>query len=226
MATHEDCVPRRRPGGPLFRDQHEAARLPRHDITVFERNRPDDTFGWGVVFSEETFDNIAANDLAQRGRDPLPLRLLGRHRRSLSRSEDRIERPWLFRHRAQATAHAAAAACARTECRSCVSRPRSRAPATLAKTYDLVVAADGLNSRTRAEFARAFQARHRHAQEQVRLARHASEIRRCLHVHLRRNRTRLDLGPRLPVRCRHRDVHRRVLGRDVAEIRLRRDEPG
>ncbi|MFM7280417.1 MAG: NAD(P)-binding protein, partial [Planctomycetia bacterium] len=22
-------------------------------ITVFERNRPDDTFGWGVVFSDE-----------------------------------------------------------------------------------------------------------------------------------------------------------------------------
>jgi len=33
-----------------------------HDITVFERNRADDTFGWGVVFSDETFDNIAAND--------------------------------------------------------------------------------------------------------------------------------------------------------------------
>ena len=35
-----------------------------HDITVFERNRPDDTFGWGVVFSEETFDNITVNDPA------------------------------------------------------------------------------------------------------------------------------------------------------------------
>jgi anthraniloyl-CoA monooxygenase len=29
-----------------------------HDITVFERNKPDDTFGWGVVFSGETFDNL------------------------------------------------------------------------------------------------------------------------------------------------------------------------
>ena len=29
---------------------------------MFERNRPDDTFGWGVVLSDETFDNIAAND--------------------------------------------------------------------------------------------------------------------------------------------------------------------
>ncbi|MBX3059316.1 MAG: FAD-dependent monooxygenase [Anaerolineae bacterium] len=27
---------------------------PHHDITVYERNRPDDTFGFGVVFSDET----------------------------------------------------------------------------------------------------------------------------------------------------------------------------
>ena len=25
-----------------------------HDITVYERNRPNDTFGWGVVLSDET----------------------------------------------------------------------------------------------------------------------------------------------------------------------------
>ena len=35
-----------------------------HDITVFERNRPDDTFGWGVVLSDETLDNLADNDAA------------------------------------------------------------------------------------------------------------------------------------------------------------------
>ena len=29
---------------------------------MFERNRPDDTFGWGVVLSDETLDNLAAND--------------------------------------------------------------------------------------------------------------------------------------------------------------------
>ena len=33
-----------------------------HDVTVFERNRPDDTFGWGVVLSDETLDNLAVND--------------------------------------------------------------------------------------------------------------------------------------------------------------------
>lgn len=29
-----------------------------HDITVIERNRPYDTFGWGVVFSDATMDNM------------------------------------------------------------------------------------------------------------------------------------------------------------------------
>lgn len=33
-----------------------------HDITVIERNRPYDTFGWGVVFSDETMDGLAEND--------------------------------------------------------------------------------------------------------------------------------------------------------------------
>ena len=29
-----------------------------HDITVVERNKPYDTFGWGVVFSDQTLDNM------------------------------------------------------------------------------------------------------------------------------------------------------------------------
>lgn len=33
-----------------------------HDVAVIERNKPDDTFGWGVVLSDETLDNLAAND--------------------------------------------------------------------------------------------------------------------------------------------------------------------
>jgi anthraniloyl-CoA monooxygenase len=35
---------------------------PRHEITVFERNRPDDTFGFGVVFSDATLDNLGEAD--------------------------------------------------------------------------------------------------------------------------------------------------------------------
>ncbi len=33
-----------------------------HEIVVIERNRADDTFGWGVVLSDETLDNLAVND--------------------------------------------------------------------------------------------------------------------------------------------------------------------
>jgi anthraniloyl-CoA monooxygenase len=35
---------------------------PSADILLLERNRPDDTFGWGVVFSDQTLGNIAAAD--------------------------------------------------------------------------------------------------------------------------------------------------------------------
>ena len=34
----------------------------RHDITVIERNRADDTFGWGVVFSDATLGNFEQAD--------------------------------------------------------------------------------------------------------------------------------------------------------------------
>src|SRR3954447_23612608 len=33
-----------------------------HEIEVFERNAPGVTFGWGVVFSDQTVENLAAND--------------------------------------------------------------------------------------------------------------------------------------------------------------------
>ena len=35
---------------------------PAHDITVMERNAPDDTFGWGVVFSDKTLTYLKEND--------------------------------------------------------------------------------------------------------------------------------------------------------------------
>jgi anthraniloyl-CoA monooxygenase len=37
-------------------------RDPAHEIDLFERNRHDDTFGWGVVFSDQTVENLMAND--------------------------------------------------------------------------------------------------------------------------------------------------------------------
>jgi anthraniloyl-CoA monooxygenase len=35
---------------------------PSHEVTVVERNRPYDTFGWGVVFSDQTLGNLQAAD--------------------------------------------------------------------------------------------------------------------------------------------------------------------
>src|SRR3990167_6777683 len=37
-------------------------RDPRTEIEVFERNRPRDTFGWGVVFSDQTMENLRLGD--------------------------------------------------------------------------------------------------------------------------------------------------------------------
>ncbi len=39
-------------------------RDPAHEVTVYERNAPGDTFGWGVVFSDQTMDNLRINDPA------------------------------------------------------------------------------------------------------------------------------------------------------------------
>ena len=42
-----------------------------HDITVVERNKPYDTFGWGVVFSDQTmehmrqWDPVSADEIQQ-----------------------------------------------------------------------------------------------------------------------------------------------------------------
>lgn len=51
-------------GGPagLYLAISMKLRDPSHDITVYERNKPDDTFGWGVVFSDQTVENLIAND--------------------------------------------------------------------------------------------------------------------------------------------------------------------
>lgn len=43
-------------------------REPSHDIHVIERNAPDDTFGWGVVFSDETLGNLEEADPVVYGR--------------------------------------------------------------------------------------------------------------------------------------------------------------
>ena len=35
---------------------------PAHAITIFERDGPDDTFGWGIVFSDRTYGYLRDHD--------------------------------------------------------------------------------------------------------------------------------------------------------------------
>ncbi len=49
------------PGGLCFAISLKR-RDPSHDVTVIERNSPNDTFGWGVVLSDETLANLEKND--------------------------------------------------------------------------------------------------------------------------------------------------------------------
>ena len=49
------------PGGLYFAISLKL-RDPAHEVVVIERNRPGDTFGWGVVLSDETLGNLQSND--------------------------------------------------------------------------------------------------------------------------------------------------------------------
>ncbi|GAC1498296.1 MAG: bifunctional salicylyl-CoA 5-hydroxylase/oxidoreductase [Vulcanimicrobiaceae bacterium] len=126
----------------------------RHDIEVFERNRPADTFGWGVVFSDQTLDNLRERD---------------------SETHDAIVSSFAhwddidihFRDRVLTSGGHGFSGIAR---RKLLNILQSRALAlgveihfehdiTDAQPYrdaDLLIAADGINSRIRGQYAAAF----------------------------------------------------------------------
>ncbi|MFF5765691.1 bifunctional salicylyl-CoA 5-hydroxylase/oxidoreductase [Streptomyces tanashiensis] len=131
---------------------------PAREITVWERNAPSDTFGFGVVLSDETLGGI-------RDADPVVYEAL---RRELVRWDDIdvVHRG----HRTTSTGHGFAALgrrrlleilharCAELGVRL---RFRTEAPpaAVLAAEHDLVVAADGVHSHTREAHAAHFRPR-------------------------------------------------------------------
>jgi len=128
---------------------------PGHDITVWERNAADDTFGFGVVFSDETLGGIehadpqifAAMEREFARWDDIDVHYRDRVITSGGHGFAAISRKRLLQILQQRCASLGIAMYFRTE---------APAPAVLAAGYDLVVGADGANSATRAEFATAF----------------------------------------------------------------------
>jgi anthraniloyl-CoA monooxygenase len=130
-------------------------RNPAHEITVFERNKPDDTFGWGVVLSAETLDNLAANDAVSAAwiREYFAywddIAVIHKGVRTVSTGHGfcgigRKRLLLLLQRRARDLGI------------ELVFETEIDDPKPYMATHDLVVAADGLNSRSRATFADVF----------------------------------------------------------------------
>ncbi|MEU3096803.1 bifunctional salicylyl-CoA 5-hydroxylase/oxidoreductase [Streptomyces sp. NPDC006967] len=131
---------------------------PTRDITLWERNAPDDTFGFGVVLSDETLGGI-------EHADPQVYRALQQH---FVRWDDvdivhRDTRHTSGGHAFAALGRRLLLEVLHDRCRALGVDLRFRADAPdaarLAETHDLVVAADGVNSRTREAFAAVFRPR-------------------------------------------------------------------
>ena len=132
----------------LLKRRHPAA-----TVTVVERNRPDDTFGWGVVLSDQTVDNLRRAEPASGARlaaalhhwDDIEVHIRGRAIRSTGHGFSGIGRQRLLAELQAAAREAGVALVFETE----VPDVEALADAYAA---DLVIAADGLNSRTRERF--------------------------------------------------------------------------
>ncbi|WP_330287276.1 bifunctional salicylyl-CoA 5-hydroxylase/oxidoreductase [Streptomyces sp. NBC_00576] len=145
------------PGG-LYAAALLKRRRPDREITLWERNAPDDTFGFGVVLSDETLGGI-------EHADPVVYEALQQHftrwddidivHRNIRHTSGGHGFAALGRRRLLEILHA--------RCRSLGVELRFRtqapSPAWLAETYDLVIAADGVNSATREAYAQEFRPR-------------------------------------------------------------------
>ena len=128
-----------------------------HDVTVFERNPPDATYGWGVVFSEGTLTELREVDHLTYLRleenlvrwSAIDIRHRGLRLRSYGHGFSAISRRTLLavlQNRA-------------TETGVVINFESEKGPEVLDDGYDLVVAADGVNSRLRTAVAPAIRPR-------------------------------------------------------------------
>ncbi len=209
-------------GGPagLFFSILMKARGPDAEIAVLERNRADDTFGWGVVFSDQTLGNIAAADPPTYERIAESFVHWDDDRRPLPRARHPGRRPRLRRDRPQAAAaHPARARGGAGRRAALRDRGRRRAPTPTPTCWWSPTAPTARP----AEVRRALRHHARAAPQPLHLARHAPALRR-LHLRVRGDAARLVPGPRLSVRRRHRHVDRRVPRGDLARGRARHGE--
>jgi anthraniloyl-CoA monooxygenase len=125
-----------------------------HDVVVIERNKPDDTFGWGVVLSDETLGNLHSNDPISSKAirdsfvywDDIAVHYRGTTMRSGGHGFSGIGRKRLLnilQERARSLGVK-------------IEFETEAAPADSYQDYDIVVGADGVNSRVRAAYADAF----------------------------------------------------------------------
>lgn len=128
--------------------------LPRAQVEVIERNRPDDTFGWGVVFSDKTMEGFRDIDRESHDAitasfyhwDDIAVHFRGVTLRSGGHGFCGIERKALLNILQRRAADLGVLQTFETE----VQNEDDYASA------DLIVAADGVNSRTRTRFQDVF----------------------------------------------------------------------
>ncbi|MGB6455651.1 MAG: bifunctional salicylyl-CoA 5-hydroxylase/oxidoreductase, partial [Streptosporangiaceae bacterium] len=128
---------------------------PAADVTVWERNAPDDTFGFGVVLSDETLGGIEHADPVVYARlaeqcarwDDIDVHLRDTVTTVGGQGFAAIGRKKLLQLLQQRCRELDVRVCFRTEAPD---------PDALRRGYDLVVAADGANSGVRARYADAF----------------------------------------------------------------------
>ena len=129
--------------------------LPRARIEVYERNRPDDTFGWGVVFSDQTMAGFAAADAPSHAAivdsfhhwDDIDVHIHGAMIRTGGHGFAGIERKRLLNILQQRAASLGVEQTFQHEVRD---------EAEFADA-DLLIASDGVNSRVRQQYAAAFE---------------------------------------------------------------------
>ncbi len=138
----------------LLKRRHPAAH-----VEVRERNRPDDTFGWGVVLSDQTVANLRAADPESGDRiartlhhwDDIAVHFRGETVRSGGHGFSGVGRKAMLRLLHERCAALGVVLSFEQEAPDDIDAILAGEP------FDLVIAADGINSRIRERYAAAFE---------------------------------------------------------------------